>query len=205
MALPQIAVVDANDDPQTINTPNSGRQAATSSQAVVLSTEDKLSLDRGAGRTDDVTITRPANTTAYTAGDVIGSDTSASSALEFVNVAPTGGGDVLITSAELRIDLTAVPSGMTTFSLHLYSVTPPSAYADNAVWDLPSGDRASYLGFIDLGSPVDVGSTLWVELQGINKQVTAAGTSIFGYLRTNGAYTPASGTVHVAKLHTVSL
>lgn len=45
MALPTLGVLDKDGAPQTINTPNSGRQAATSSQAMVLSTEDKTALD----------------------------------------------------------------------------------------------------------------------------------------------------------------
>jgi hypothetical protein len=69
-------------------------------------------------------------------------------------------------------------------------VTPPSALADNAAWDLPSGDRASYVGSIALGTVVDVGSTLYVEQTGLTKQIIVpAGGSLFGYLVTNGAFT----------------
>ena len=145
-----------------------------------------------------VTATRPANTTAYTAGDVVG---ATAAALTF----PVGfsGGEVLITSAALEVDLSAVPSGMSSFTLQLYSVTPPSALADNAAWDLPSGDRASYLGSVSLGSPVDVGSTLYVEVNGINKQISAASGDIYGYLVTAGGYTPSSGEVYAISLHTV--
>jgi hypothetical protein len=38
---------------------------------------------------------------------------------------------------------------------------------------------------------VDVGSTLYVEQTGLTKQITVpAGGSLFGYLVTNGAFTP---------------
>lgn len=150
------------------------------------------------------TLTRTADTTGYTAGDVIGINNAGSAgaaALTFASLGPSGGGEILITSASLEVDLSAVTSGMTSFRLHLYSVTPPSALLDNVAWDLPSGDRASYLGYVDLGSPVDVGSTLYVKTDSINTQITAASGSVFAYLVTNGAYTPTSGEVYRIKLH----
>lgn len=121
---------------------------------------------------------------AYGAGGIM------QGAREFVGIGPASGGAVIITNARLRIDASALVSGETSYRLHLYTVTPPSALADNAVWDLPSVDRASYVGFIDLGTPVDVGSTLWVEQTGLTKQIVVpAGGSLFGYLVTNGAFT----------------
>jgi hypothetical protein len=76
---------------------------------------------------------------------------------------------------------------------------------DNAAFDLPSGDRASFLGYVDLGLPADLGSTLYVETNVVNKQLTLSGTSLFGYLVTNGAYTPTSARVHKITLHSVSV
>lgn len=144
-----------------------------------------------------VSITRPADTTAYTAGDVVG---PTAAAISFPSISAAGA-EVLITSASLEIDVTAVPSGMTTFRLYLYNVTPPSALADNAAWDLPSGDRASYLGYLDMGTPVDLGSTLYVELTNPGKVIKTSGTGVFAYLVTAGAFTPASATVKVITLH----
>lgn len=148
-------------------------------------------------------VTRPANVTAYTAGDVVGG------VIAFSDMASVAAGrDVVITTASLRIDVSAIPSGMTSFRLHLYSVTPPSAIADNAAWDLPSGDRASYLGYVDVGSPADAGSTLYCQVDAINKQLRlgAAESALYGYLVTNGAYTPAGNSeVYVPTLHAVEV
>jgi hypothetical protein len=108
----------------------------------------------------------------------------------------------MITSAALEIDDTAVISGQTSYRLYVYNVTPPSALADSAAWDLPSGDRASFLGYVDLGTIVDLGSTLYLETNGVNKQLTFASGSIFGYLVSNGAYTPLAKN-HVVTLHAV--
>jgi hypothetical protein len=154
------------------------------------------------GASSSVTITRPANTTAYTANDVLG---AAAAAIEFTSIGPTAG-RIIITTVQLEIDVTALPTGMANFDLYLYGVTPPSALADNAAFDLPSGDRASFLGKIEIGVPVDEGSTLYIEKQNINKQVTLTGTSLFAYLKTSGAFTPAGNSeVYKVTLHAVVL
>lgn len=154
--------------------------------------------------TSQPTVTRPANTTAYAAGDVVG---AAAAAITFAAAGPSAS-HVVIQSADLRIDVAAIPAGMSSFRLHLYDATPPSALADNAPWDLPAGDRANYLGFIDLGSPADLGSTLFAQADGVAKKVklAAASTSLFGYLVTAGAFTPAGNSeVYVPRLNAVGV
>ena len=129
---------------------------------------------------------------------------NSTAAVEFKNMGPTGA-RIMITSTQLEIDATAVISGETSYRLHLYNITPPSASGDNAAWDLPSGDRASYLGFIELGTPVDLGSTLYVEQNIVNKQTSLSTQSLWGYLVTIGAYTPTAQRVHKITLHSVAL
>jgi len=120
----------------------------------------------------------------YLAGDIM------EGAKAFSLIGPSTGGAILITNTRLRVDHTAVISGETSYTLQLYTVTPPLALIDNAAWDLPSADRASYVGSIALGTVVDVGSTLYVEQTGLTKQIMVpAGGSLFGYLVTNGAFT----------------
>lgn len=154
--------------------------------------------DAGASLTVDgksyraaVTITRPSNTTAYTAGDVVG-DTGGSAIITLSNMGPAGG-FVQLQSLALVFSDAAVPSGMSGFRLHLYS-SSPTAIADNAAFDLVSGDRASYLGYVDLPAPVDLGSTIYsqVDYPGRLVKLGAASTSLFAQLQTLGAYTPAS-------------
>lgn len=157
-------------------------------------------VSRGGGFSSAVTSTRPNDATPYAAGDVV------CGAMEFENVGP-GGGSLLITSLDHRIDVADIPSGMVGFRLHLYSATPPSAYADNAAWDLPAGDRDVYLGYVDLPAPVDMGSTLYSQLDSVNiqRKLASTSTSLFAYLVTLGAYTPAAQTVRKVKLRTVGL
>jgi hypothetical protein len=121
---------------------------------------------------------------AYGANDVI------EGAKRFELIGPANGGEVLIHNVRLMVAHTAVISGETSYNLHLYSVTPPSARTNNAVWDLPSGDRDAYMGVINLGTPVDVGSSLFIELTNVNKQVTVpVGGFLFAELVTVGAFT----------------
>lgn len=151
-----------------------------------------------------VSFTRSNDTAAYLGNDILGAATGASAALNFGSVSVSQG-HLLFTSSFLRIDRNAVIAGETSYALHIYSGTPPSALGDNAPFDLPAGDRSLYLGSIPLGTPGDLGSTLWVETDGINKQrkLPQGITNIFGYLVTAGGYTPAALTVHTIGLFTV--
>lgn len=151
-----------------------------------------------------ILITRPADTNAYTGGDVVGPSSSTGGAiLEFPLInSVNGSGHIIITDLNFRVDVSAVPSGMTNFRLHLYRIPPPSALADNAAWDLTAVDRESYFDYIDVGTPVDVGSTLYVRTSGINLKLYLANlTSMFGYLVTNGGYTPTSGATKMLRLN----
>jgi len=156
------------------------------------------------GYTARVSVTRPSDTTTYAAGDVVGVTGGGTATITFANMGPAAG-EILITSASFERDASAVISGETSYTLHLYNVTQPGAQIDNAVWDLASGDRTAYLGSIKLGTPVDLGSTLYCEVNGINKQVTLAGTSLYGVLVTDTGYQPASAAVHIVTLHAVAV
>jgi len=168
------------------------------------------------GTTDSVTVksgtvqsyqsaARPADNAPYLAGDIIGTATGSTAAITFALLGNIGK-VIRITGTRLEIDVTAIPSGMTSFRLHLYNITPPSVLGDNAPWDLPSDDRASYLGYVDLGAPVDVGSTLYVQQTGLDYDfLMGASTSLFGYLVTNGAYTPTSAAVKAITLYALSM
>lgn len=172
----------------------------TGVQRVTVATDDAMSaaITADSGFSSSVAITRPADTTAYTANDCVGG------AQTFSSIGPSGGKAVMITGAELLIEASAIISGESNYRLHLYSVTPPGAYSDNTAWDLPSGDRASYLGFVDLGAISDMGSTLYAQAT-IQKPVKLAGTSVFGYLVTLNAYTPTASRVYNVKLHTMKV
>jgi hypothetical protein len=162
----------------------------TGDSLTINDADGSLTVDGRAYRTT-TTITRPSNATAYTAGDVVG-DTGGSAIISLTAAGPSAG-FVIIQSVSLVFSDSAVPSGMGAFRLHLYSASP-TAIADNAAFDLLSGDRATYMGFIDLPTPADFGSTLYTQTDypGRLIKLGAASTTLFAELETRGAYTPVS-------------
>lgn len=165
----------------------------------------------GAAYSSEVAITRPANTTAYTALDVIGvADVSvaanAGSAIHtFTNIGPKGG-RILIPSSDFYVYLAAVTASMTSFRLDLYRESP-AAILDNAAFNLVAADRTKHVGYIDLGSPADRGDTLYVQSDGLNRPIKLAddSTTLYGILTTNGGYTPTSGEQFLLRLHAIAL
>jgi hypothetical protein len=161
----------------------------------------------GTGYSASASFTRPADTNAYAALDVVADSTSAPTVLTFSGIGPTGG-KILIDQLTLEIDVGSVPSGMGAFRLHLFNAAP-TAINDNAAFNLPSGDRAKYLGYIETPTPVDLGDTLWSETEGmgfpVRKQVTLVTAALYGILQTQNAYTPTSGAVKKATLHALRL
>jgi hypothetical protein len=160
------------------------------------------SLVTGGAYRSTATITRPSNTTAYTAGDVVG-DTGGSAIITLTSAGPSGG-FVLIQSMSLVFSDSTVPSGMGAFRVHLYSASP-TAIADNAAFDLVSGERANYMGFVDLAAPQDLGSTIYtqVDYPGRLVKLAAASTSLFAEIETRGAYTPVSASTVTLRVNTL--
>ena len=160
-----------------------------------------LTVDGKAYRST-VSITRPSNTTAYTSGDVVGS-TGGSAILTLTGIAPSGG-FILTQSAALIFSDSTVPAGMGAFRVHFYNASP-TAIADNAPFDLVSGDRALYMGYIDLSAPQDFGSTIYtqVDYPGRLIRLAAASTTLYAEIETRGAYTPVSASTIELRVSTL--
>lgn len=156
----------------------------------------------GKAYSSSVTVTRPSNTTAYTAGDVIG-DTGGSAIVSVPLVAPTGG-HVIIQSASLLFSDSVTPAGMSGFRVHLYA-TSPTAIADNAPFDLVAGERAGYRGFIELPTPQDLGSTLYAQVDYLGRLIKlgAGSTTLFAEIETRGGYTPLSASTVELRVSTL--
>ena len=139
---------------------------------------------------------RPDDTTAYGAGDIIGTAKAAGGGITtLVAAGPSGVDGLMINSSTLLIGASAVPGGMTTLFLHLYKSSPPSVLQDGDTWDLPSGDRSAYLGALALGTPADVGASLFVAVDNIGKEVFMGGNTggaLYAYLVTTAGFTPAA-------------
>ena len=153
-----------------------------------------------------VRFTRPKNTTAYTANDVLGPDpVTQTGALEFKNMGPEGGGEILIMSTYFLVNSTALIASEAAHTMYLYSVNPPSLLADNVAWDMDSVDQPYFLGSLAIGTPVDIGSSLFIAVDNINKQVKLKSSSMWGYMTTAGAYTPTSSREYYVGVHARAL
>jgi hypothetical protein len=145
-----------------------------------------------AGQVNLATATFTPAATAHGIADVVGG------AQEFKGMTTGTGGGVQIISASLLVNNATIET--TTWRVYLYNVTPPSALADDAAFDLAAGDQASFLGYVDIAQVVDLGSTLYVQSDNLNKAIRpAGGRSVFGYLVCLAALTPG------AVAHTVTL
>lgn len=151
-----------------------------------------------------VSFVRPGDASSYTAGDVVG--TVAGSAIHTLSGIGPSGGSVLVQSAALFVGSTSVPAGMGAFRVHFYSASP-SGIADNAAFNLQSSEVASYLGYADLPTPQDMGSTLYSQAEYLGRQLKLASgqTSLFMELETRNAYTPASGTSYEVRVSTLEV
>ncbi len=124
----------------------------------------------------------------------------------FSNIGPALGGEVKINSATLMVAHTAVIASEGAYVLHLFSAALATPIADNGVFDIVAAERSLYLGKIDFTVPIDLGSTLWVQINNINMQITVpAGGAVYGHLVTTPAFTPTAAarivTVHTEPVH----
>lgn len=166
---------------------------------IISDGNSSLTIDGKAYSTSS-TITRPANTTAYTAGDVTG-DAGGSAIVTLSNAGPDGG-YIIIQSLSLVFSNSSVPSGMGSFRVHFYTDTPTSI-ADNASFDLTVSDRSVYAGYADLSVPLDFGSTIYTQTDYPGRLIKLASTTLYAQIQTLNAYTPVSGSTVQLRVKTL--
>lgn len=154
------------------------------------------------------TFTRPANTTTYTAGDVMSDSTSAPTVMTFRSVLKEGCGAIqqayLLDSANQTLLLGA--------ELWLFS-TAPVATNDNAAITFTDAELAFLVGVIDFavadgkiglatsgagGNAINVQSAL-----GIPVKLPGSNNDLYGVLVARNAYVPVSGEIFTITLATV--
>lgn len=145
-------------------------------------------------------VTRPADTTAYTAKDAIANATSGALVMTFTGVARTTAGQGYVIKA---IAMTNQTTNTETFKIHLFNAAP-TALQDNAVCTAPLyANTSSYEGTITIpactveatgataayavATPNDSGSKLPLSY------VCAADANLYGILEAPTGFTPASG------------
>lgn len=179
----------------------------TATNSWVAATSDLINSVKAVGYQKGVSanFTRPADTTAYAAQDVVSNSTTAPSLLTFSGVGRVNGGSGVILSARhLKSGTTTTGA---TFRLHLYTVNTVSLINDNAPHAMLYASRASRVGFIDFthsvagtGSDCTNALATFVNLPYV---CDAATTALYGRLVVTSAYTPTSGEQHFIELGVV--
>ena len=153
--------------------------------------------------------TRPADTTAYAAGDLVANSTTAGSVVPMSF--PLGGnnnpGMTRITRARLFKTNTAVSNA--NFRLHLYEASPTVANGDNGAYTTNKG--ANYLGFINIDATTTPGAKFNDGAAGQGAAAAGSellircqtGTTIYGLLEALAAYTPGNAEVFTVTLESL--
>jgi len=144
--------------------------------------------------------TRPANTTAYASGQLVGNSVTAGSVVPLsFTAARLNGGGFLIRRAIIAKSGTSLTNAQ--FRLHLYTLTPTLANGDGAAW---STNRSGHVCDIDvtlINAFTDGADGAGVPNVGADCNIQAGGgTTLYGLLEARAAYTPLSGEVFTVQL-----
>ncbi len=148
----------------------------------------------GAMGPGSASFTRPNDTTAYAIGDVVSNSTSSTTLMTFSGAGRLNAGSGYITKAKL---VTSQAANVASFRLWLWNANNPTVAADNAAYAFTYADNSKWIGYLDFpGMATSVGSGTGAFTQMIDTRLSyicaAASTSLFGFLETRTAFTPAA-------------
>lgn len=143
-------------------------------------------------KTARVSFARPANTTAYAAGDIVANTAAANTVAPLVlTVAGAAGQAGKVT--RVAIAKSSVETANAAFRLHLYAKAPTPANGDNGAFSA-NGFASNYLGAADvtLDKAQGDGAIGFADVA-IPFQCESGVLTLFGLIEALGAYVPASG------------
>jgi hypothetical protein len=140
--------------------------------------------------------TRPSDTTAYTAGDVVSNATSSNSLMVMTDLARINGGTGYIVGCRLSTDKKSITPR---FRVHLFSATDPTFSVDNVAYKDLYADGIKRLGYFDLPAMItstdttnsDMSRSIDLTLR-LPYKAASNTKSIYALLETLDAFTPAS-------------
>jgi hypothetical protein len=125
---------------------------------------------------------------AYTSGDCV-------STMQTFTSLGQSGKLLMICGATLSIDnTTAIASN---FRLHMFNAAKATPLADNDPHTVLSADLTKYLGYFDLGTPVDVGTICWISQNGLAIPVLLSSADLLCQLEITTGLTPAASNLKV--------
>jgi len=180
------------------------------SPATISPGENHVGEIGGKGISVSASFTRPADTTAYAAGDVVSNSTSATTLRSFA-IARVNAGTGYITGARIALDQKSITTPPR-FRVHLFNASNPTVSADNAPNKELFADESKVIGIIDLpavATPADATNSTISRAFDYTIRLPfkcASGANlVYAYLETLDAYTPASGSVGTSGNYTLTL
>lgn len=168
--------------------------AAADPALVVSASPNSVQTVGGTTPSISVEITRPADTTAYTANDAVNTSTSSPTFITFANAVRTASGTAYITKARLVTNQLGCTAQ---FRLWLFSANTATLTNDNTALAIMYADAAIRLGYIDFPAlAAEGGGTDCATAQVIDIRMKIAGDAskaVYGLLETKTGFTPASG------------
>ena len=145
----------------------------------------------------DTEFTRPANTTAYSVGDVVSNSTSATTPIDLASAVRANGGSGYVVAVRLFTDKKSITPA---FRVHFFNASTATLSVDNAAMQLRYADLGKYLGYVDLvamqtGKDTTNSTMSFTANSAVRLPVVAGGStrSIYAVLETLTNFTPASG------------
>lgn len=142
-------------------------------------------------------LTRPADTTAYTAGDVVSNNATTTTPVQLANIFRVAGGSGYIRKLKISTDKKSITPR---FRLHFFNASTITVSADNAPFKEVYADTSKRLGYYDMPAMTtavdttnsDMSRTLDID---VSMEVNAAAGSrdLFVVYEALDAFTPASG------------
>jgi len=147
----------------------------------------------------NVTLTRPANTTAYTAGDVIGESSSGSSVITLSGAGRAKGYGGYIQA--VNFTSSATPGTMPDIELWVFDAALATV-ADNAAFAPTDAEMLNHIATIPL-TPADnfagTVNSVW-HVDSLAVPYRCVDTTAYAYIVIRDAYTPASAEVFDVKV-----
>jgi hypothetical protein len=140
--------------------------------------------------------TRPSNTTAYAALDVVSDSTSATTLMALAGAARAAGRGGYVTKVRLVTDQ---KTNTARFRVWFYTASNPTVAADNSPYLLLWADRASRIGYVDLVPMATEDATNSTAASALSTsarlayQCASGDSALYAVLETLDAFTPASG------------
>ncbi len=169
------------------------RLSASQTEAPYVGSDNPLPV--AAGRVVVVTaptMTRPADTTQYSTGDLVANSTTAGSVvpLEF----DVGGGSGMVRKIRIRTNRTSDGTTSAVFRVYLFRTAPTVAGGDNAAFN--PANAANFIDAMDVVLNEQFSDGAANSSNGaageINYSLPSGSTKLFGLVRAGAGYTPAS-------------